>query len=84
MGRWNQNSVAPIVAEKNLGAVTLLIGARDAAKALAISERTLWGLTNGGGLPHVRIGRRVLYDPRDLKAWIDQQKKSHKKSAEYT
>ena len=52
----------------------LLIGAREAAKALAISERTLWELTNSGDVPHVRIGRRVLYDPDDLRAWIDPRK----------
>lgn len=52
----------------------LLINARDAAKALAISERKLWELTNGKAIPCVRIGRRVLYDPCDLQSWIGRQK----------
>lgn len=51
-----------------------LLTARQAAAALSISERTLWGLTHRGDIPCVRIGRSVRYDPDDLKAWVDQQK----------
>ena len=51
----------------------LLLDAHDAAQALSICERKLWELTNKGDLPCVRIGRRVLYDPRALTAWIDEQ-----------
>ena len=56
----------------------LLLNARDTAKALSISERKLWELTNAGDIPSVRIGRRVLYDPGDLQAWIESKKKSRK------
>lgn len=52
----------------------LLINTRDAARALSISTRKLWELTNCREIPSVRIGRRVLYDPSDLRAWIDKQK----------
>jgi len=52
----------------------LLMSAQDAARALAISERTLWGLTKRQAIPSIRVGRRVLYDPRDLQAWINRQK----------
>jgi excisionase family DNA binding protein len=52
----------------------LLWTSREAAKALSISERTLWGLTKGGKVPCVRIGRAVRYDPKDIRAWIDGQK----------
>lgn len=51
----------------------LLMDAHDTAEALAISERKLWELTDRGEIPCVRIGRRVLYDPRALVAWIDGQ-----------
>jgi excisionase family DNA binding protein len=51
-----------------------LLTARDAAKALAVCEKTLWTLTNQGELPVVRIGRSVRYDPRDLSAWITRNK----------
>jgi excisionase family DNA binding protein len=53
----------------------LLLTAAEAAKALSISQRTLWGLTKSGELPCVRInGWTVRYDPADLKAWIEKQK----------
>lgn len=53
----------------------LLLRAPDAAEALGISERTLWAYTKPrGSIPAVKIGGRVLYDPRDLTAWIDRQK----------
>ena len=52
----------------------LLLNARDAAKALSIGQRKLWELTNTKAIFCVRIGRRVLYDPRDLRAYIDERK----------
>ena len=52
----------------------LLLSACDAARALSISERTLYSRTKDGTLPCVRLGGRVLYDPRALAAWIDDQR----------
>ena len=51
-----------------------LLRPREAAALLAISERTLWDLSNRGNLPCVRLGRSVRYDPRDLAAWVAQNK----------
>lgn len=53
----------------------LLLPAREAAAALAISERTLWSLTKCGDIAHVKAGRRVLYAPSDLAEWIDRQRR---------
>ncbi len=54
----------------------LLVSAREAAASLSICEKTLWSNTAPrGSIPFVRIGARVLYDPADLRAWIDAQKK---------
>ncbi len=59
----------------------MLLTARQAAKALTISERTLWSLTQRGEIPAVRFGgRNVRYDPRDLDAWIQGAKNSRKAS----
>ena len=49
---------------------SLLLSAREAAHRLRVSERTLWTLTQRGDVPHVRIGRRVLYRPATLNAWL--------------
>jgi excisionase family DNA binding protein len=52
----------------------LLLTAPEAARALAISERTLWGLTDRGEVPCVRIGRAVRYALADLAAYIERMR----------
>lgn len=49
---------------------SLLIGAAAAAELMGVSARTLWTLTDSASLPHVRIGRRVMYRPESLRAWL--------------
>ncbi|HEX8912801.1 MAG TPA: helix-turn-helix domain-containing protein [Humisphaera sp.] len=46
----------------------------DAARALGVSERTLFSLTKRGDLPAVRIGRSVRYDPADLRVFVERAK----------
>jgi len=49
----------------------LLLRPREAAQALGISERTLWG----SGIPRIRVGKRgIRYSIDDLKRWIDSQR----------
>lgn len=52
-----------------------LLSPRQTAKILGICDRKLWQLTNCKEIPHVRIGRAIRYDPRDLKDWLDKKKK---------
>jgi excisionase family DNA binding protein len=47
-----------------------LLRPADAAKLLAISERTLRRLTATGRIPVVRFGWTVRYDPADIQALI--------------
>lgn len=61
----------------------LALRPREAAKALGISPRTLWGLTQPRGpIPCVRIGRgkrqTVLYPLTDLQAWLSRQAEAEK------
>ncbi len=57
----------------------LLLTARQAAKMLAISERTLYARTADGSIKVVRIGNRgIRYDPADLRAFIEGAKNSEK------
>ena len=58
----------------------ILVKPKEAARRLAISERTLWGITNKNGLPCVRIGRAVRYNPADLADWIEQCKDTVQKN----
>jgi hypothetical protein len=58
----------------------LLLTPKEAARALSISERTLWGLTAPRGpIPVLRLpgrgskARALRYPIADLQRWIDQQ-----------
>jgi len=56
----------------------LALRPREAAKALGISPRTLWGLTAPRGpIPCLRIGhgkrQSVLYPVADLQAWLTRE-----------
>ena len=57
----------------------LLLTARQAAEALALSPRTLWELTRRGDLSAIRVpgrgkARALRYAVEDLQRWIDRQK----------
>lgn len=57
----------------------LLLTARQAAKLLNISERTLYARTADKSIAVVRIGNRgIRYDPADLRRWIERAKDSEK------
>jgi hypothetical protein len=63
--------------------LNLLLSTRDAARALAVSARTLWGLTSPRGpIPCVRLGRAVRYSPADLQFYIERQKEGHQAGTE--
>ena len=53
----------------------LLLTSRQAAEALQISERKLWGMKASGEIPYVLLGRSVRYPLADLQQWIDERKK---------
>ena len=48
----------------------LALSAVEAARAIGVCPRTLATMTKRGEVPHVRIGRRVLYRPEALQAWL--------------
>lgn len=53
----------------------LALRPRSAAKALGISVRTLWALTASGQIPHIKLGRAVLYPVGQLQTWLSDQAK---------
>ena len=62
---------------------SLALRPREAAKALGISARTLWGLTAPRGpIPCLRIGhgkrQTVLYPVADLQVWLSRQAEAEK------
>ena len=54
----------------------LLLSPRDTAQLLAISERTLWAMTDRGDLPHLKLNRLVRYDRADIERFIQTRKQN--------
>jgi len=54
----------------------LLVDARQAARLLSVSPRTLFSLTKTGRIPVVRIGRATRYSPKDLEKFIDRNRRN--------
>ncbi|MGD0390760.1 MAG: helix-turn-helix domain-containing protein [Tepidisphaeraceae bacterium] len=54
-------------------AAVILVDAREAARRLAISPRTLWQLTKDHAMPSIKIGRCVRYRVVDLEEWTRKQ-----------
>ncbi|TWU28411.1 helix-turn-helix domain-containing protein [Bythopirellula polymerisocia] len=66
---------------------SLALRPREAAKALSISARTLWGQTAPRGpIPCLRIGhgkrQSVLYPVAELQAWLSQQAEAESQQVE--
>lgn len=49
----------------------LLLRPKEAARMLAVSERTLWG----SDIPRIRVGKRgIRYALEDLRAYVESRK----------
>jgi len=62
-----------MIAENETAKPALALRPREAAKALGVSERTLWGWTHAGTVPYVRVGRTILYPVDALRDWLKQR-----------
>lgn len=53
----------------------LALRPKDAARALGIGERKLWEITSdkSSGIPHVRIGKAIVYPVDLLREWLAEQ-----------
>jgi len=47
----------------------------EAARALGISPRKLWAITadQTSDIPHVRIGKAIIYPAHQLQVWLESQ-----------
>jgi excisionase family DNA binding protein len=52
----------------------LLVDTLGAARALSVSERTVWSLMKRGDLPAIRIGRALRFAAEDLREWVDRRR----------
>ena len=63
--------------QQNRQQIRLLLTPLEAARALGISERNLWTLTQEGVIDSVRVGKRsIRYSVATLEKWIARQEKS--------
>lgn len=64
MTAMNMNQKPPI----------LLLKPKEAAQALAVSERTLWQMTQDGVIESIKVGTRsVRYPVASLERWVAEQ-----------
>lgn len=59
-----------------------LLTVEELMKTLRISRPTLYRLLKSGKLEPVRIGKRVLFETKDIKAFIERSKGGAKESGE--
>ena len=57
--------------------IRLALRPKEAAQALGIGERKLWEITadQTSGIPHVRLGKAVLYPVDELRRWLARKAK---------
>ena len=57
-------------------APTRLVGVKRAAQETGLGYTSLRGLVHRGEIPHLRVGRAMFLERRDLDSWIERQKVS--------
>lgn len=56
--------------------MTMFMSCEETAKELGVTERTLRNWRYKGTGPSYRnIGRRVVYEPKDINEWVQNQRK---------
>jgi len=48
---------------------------KEAARAIGIGERLLWEKTNCGEIPHLRIGKAIVYPVDSLREYLARKAK---------
>ena len=51
---------------------------KEVSVFLHVGRSTIWKLIKEEGLPSFRIGRKRLFDEKDLRIWVDTRKESLK------
>ena len=51
-----------------------LLNIEETAALLNISVKSIYGLTCAKKIPYVKIGTRVLFDPQEIKKFVEDRK----------
>lgn len=62
----------PLRPGHQLPPLPLAMRPKVAAKAIGVSERTLWSLTKQGTIPHAKLGNCVIYPTAAVLRWLEQ------------
>lgn len=62
----------PLRPGHQLPPLPLAMRPKVAAKAIGISERTLWSMAKRGAIPHARIGKAVVYPTAAVLRWLEE------------
>jgi excisionase family DNA binding protein len=57
--------------------IPLALRQPQAAQLLGISTKTLQRMTQTHNVPHIRLGRALLYPVEGLRRWLDEQSASN-------
>ena len=52
----------------------------ETAEHLRTSVRTIHGLASAGKIPHRKFGKRLLFNPAEIEAWLDGAELEHVRS----
>ena len=62
----------PLRPGHQLPPLPLAMRPKVAAKAIGISERTLWSMAKRGAIPHARIGKVVVYPTAAILRFLEE------------
>jgi len=51
----------------------MLLSISEAAETLGLSVSTIYRLTSRRAIPHCKIGSRIVFQPAQLEAWIQER-----------
>ena len=62
----------PLRPGHHLPPLPLAMRPKVAARAIGVSERTLWSMTKRGEIPHAKRGRSTVYPTAAILAWLEE------------
>lgn len=51
-----------------------LLTVEEAAVYIGVAKQSIYHMTSSRSIPHVKIGKRVMFDPDDLDRWIAKRR----------
>ena len=54
--------------------VPKLLSVKELAPLIKVNKSTLYFWANQGKIPHVKLEKRVLFDPKDIEDWLRENK----------